>query len=182
MVKKVSIWSTLEPLIYSGEKHLADISKELKRPHTTVRKQLAIFEGIGLVEKEKKGRQVFYRMKKNPLIIDYLTIVEKERLIKRCEEELVLKEIIEFFHKFDNPTIIFGSSVYSIKNARDVDILIVGKFERKEIKNVEKKLNLKFHIINVGSLKEISETLKKEIIEKHLIVQGSEEWIKWMIS
>jgi len=39
MVKKVSIWSTLEPLLYSEPLHLAEISKKLKKPHTTVRKQ-----------------------------------------------------------------------------------------------------------------------------------------------
>ena len=70
MVKKVSIWSTLEPLLYSEAKHLAEISKELKKAHTTVRKHLATFEKIGLVQKEKKGRQTFYKLKKIPLLVD----------------------------------------------------------------------------------------------------------------
>jgi len=59
MVKKVSIWLTLSPLLYSEAKHLAEISKELKRSHTTIRKQLTIFEKMGLIEKRKKGRQTF---------------------------------------------------------------------------------------------------------------------------
>jgi len=182
MVKKVSIWLTLEPLLYAEPKHLAEISKKLKRPHTTIRKQLAVFENMGLLEKEKKGRQTLYQLKKIPLLVDYLTIIEKEKLIERCKEELVLKEIIEQLHSFNNPIIIFGSAVDSVKKAGDVDILVVGKFNREKIKLLEKKLNLKFHIINVKSLKEISETLKKEIIKKHLIIQKSEEWIKWLVS
>jgi len=182
MVKKVSIWSTLEPLLYSEAKHLAKISKELKKAHTTVRKQLARFEKIGLLQKEKKGRQTFYKLRKIPLLVDYLTIIEKEKLIKRCKKELVLKEIVENLHSFNNTFIIFGSAVDSVKKARDVDILVIGRFNIEKIKLLEKKLNLKFHIINVKSLKEINETLKKEIIKKHLIVQGSEELIKWMIS
>ncbi|MCD6483011.1 MAG: winged helix-turn-helix transcriptional regulator [Candidatus Aenigmarchaeota archaeon] len=182
MVKKVSIWSTLEPLLYSEAKHLAKISKELKKAHTTVRKQLAIFEKIGLVKKEKKGRQTFYKLRRIPLFIDYLTILEKEKLIRRCREELVLKEIVECLHSFNNPILVFGSAVDSVKKARDVDLLVVGKFNIEKIKLLEKRLNLKFHVINVRSLREINEALKKEITKKHLIVQGSEELIKWLIS
>ncbi len=182
MVKKVSIWLTLEPLLYSEPIHLAEISKKLKKPHTTVRKQLAIFEKIGLIEKEKRGRQTFYKIKKTPLLIDYSAIVEKERLIKRCNEELLLKEIVNFMHKFDNLILIFGSAVDSLKKARDVDLLVVGKFKRENLKELEEKLNLKLHVINVKNLKSINQSLKEEIRKRHLIVQGSEELIKWSIS
>jgi len=182
MVKKVSIWLTLEPLLFSEPIHLAEISKKLKMPHTTVRKRLSAFEKIGIISKEKKGRQTFYRLKHIPLLIDYLTIIEKEKLIKRCKEELLLKEIVERLHKFNNSILIFGSAVHSLKKAKDIDILIVGKLKRNELDILSKKLNLKFHVINVKSLKEIGKTLKNEIIKKHLIIQGSEELIKWLIS
>ena len=89
---------------------------------------------------------------------------------------------MECLHSFDNPMILFGSAVDSVKEAKDVDILVVGRFNPEKIKLIERKLNLKFHVINVKSLKEINETLKKEIMKKHLIVQGSEELIKWLIS
>lgn len=95
---------------------------------------------------------------------------------------MVLKEIVEYLHSFDNPIILFGSAVDSVKEARDVDILVVGRFNLEKVKLIERRLNLKFHVINVKSLKEINETLKKEIMKKHLIVQGSEELIKWLIS
>ena len=182
MVKKVSIWLTLEPLAYSSQKHLAEISRILKKSHTTVRKQLAIFEKMGLIKKMKIGRQTFYKINNIPLIIDYLTIIEKEKLIKRCKEELVLKEVVEFLHQFENQILIFGSAVNSIKKANDVDVLIVGKFDRKKLKNFGEKLNLKFHIINISSLNEINEALKEEIKKKHLIINDSEGLIKWLIS
>ena len=182
MVKKVSIWLTLEPLLYSSSIHLAEISRRLKKPHTTVRKQLSVFEKIGLVSKEKKGRQTFYKLKKIPLFVDYLTIVEKERVIKRCREEILLKEVVDYLHKFNNQILIFGSVVKSLRKAKDVDLLVVEKFKKEKIRILEKKLNLKFHLINVKKLNEIGETLKKEIIKKHLLIQGSEELIRWLIS
>ena len=96
MDRKVSIWLTLEPLLYSEPKHLAEISRELKRSHATIRKQLAIFENFGLILKEVKGRQTFYRLKNNPLIIDYLTIIEKEKLIKRLEKHLHRRTLLSW--------------------------------------------------------------------------------------
>ena len=185
MVKKVSIWLTLEPLIFLDEPiHLAEISRKLKRSHATIRKQLLIFEKKGLVTKEKKGRQIFYKLRKeSPLFLDYLSVIEKERLIRECEKDLVLKEIVAYLHKnFNNKIIIFGSSVTSMKDANDFDILIIGKFLVKKIKNIEKRLNIKFHIIGVDNLEEVDQSLKKEIIKKHLIVEGGEELIKWMIN
>ena len=181
MVKKVSIWLTLEPLLYSKPIHLAEISKRLRMNHVTVMKRLEIFEKLGIIKREKIGKQVFYSVKNNPLLIDYLTIIEKEKLIEKCKKDLVIKEIVEYFHKFNNIIIIFGSSVLSTKNANDVDILIIGKF-KGETKEIQKKLNLKFHIINVSSMRNINDALKKEIIKKHIIIQGSEEVIKWMIN
>ena len=182
MVKKVSIWLTLEPLLYSEEPmHLAEISRVLGKPHTTIRKQLAVFEKMGLISKEQKGRQIFYKLRKIPLLIDYLTVVEKEKLIKICEEDLVIKEIVDFLHTLGNPSLIFGSAVHGSKHSRDIDLLIIDKFKKEKLKPLEKKLNLRLHIINVKKFNEINETLKTEIRRKHLIIQGSEELIKWLI-
>ncbi len=93
-----------------------------------------------------------------------------------------MKEIVDFLHKLNNPIIMFGSAVDSVKKARDIDLLVIGKLNKKEIEYLEGKLNLRFHLLNVKNLKEINETLKEEIKKKHLIIQGSEWLIKWLIS
>ena len=181
MVKKVSIWLTLEPLLYSRPIHLAEISRKLKMNHVTVMKRLRIFEKLGIIKKERIGKQTFYSIKNSPLLVDYLTIVEKERLIEKCKRDLIIREVVSFFHKFDNPIIIFGSSVLSTKKANDIDILIVGRF-KGDVERIQKKLNIKIQIINVSHLRNVNNALKKEIIKKHIIVQGSEEVIKWMVN
>jgi len=182
MVKKVSIWLTLEPLLSFESLHLAAISKKLGKSHVTVGKQLSAFERLGIVKSEKKGRQVFYKLREDPLIVDYLTIVEKERLIRKCRSDLVLKELVNKLHSLKNPIILFGSAVDSMKKARDVDLLIIGNVKKEVFSELGKKLNLKFHLIVVKDEKEISEALKLEVKKKHLIIQGSERWIKWLIS
>ncbi len=188
MVNKLTIWSFLEPLLYSQEfLHLAEISRELKSPHATVRKHLNEFEKQGIVIKKTKGRLTLYNVNyDNPLLFDYLTLSEKERLIRKCQESLVLKEIVNFLHELENKEILlFGSIAENSKKPNDIDILVIGKIKdsvKEEIKAFEKRFNLKFHIIDLDSLEQVNKSLKEEIIKKHLIIQGAESIIKWMLA
>ncbi|MCD6547155.1 MAG: helix-turn-helix transcriptional regulator [Nanoarchaeota archaeon] len=184
MVKNISMWLVLEPLLYSKEfMHLADISRKLKKPHATVRKYLNYFEKQGLIIKDKKGRLTLYKLNyKNPLVIDYLSIVEKERVIEKCKRDLAMKEIVHFLHKFKNEILIFGSAVDGTKKANDIDVLFLGRIrDISYMKKFEKRLGVKFHIINLKQLKDVTPSLKNDVTQKHLIVQGVEKWVKWML-
>ena len=184
---KSTIWSYLEPLLYSKESlHLADISKKLNKPHTSVRKYLNFFEKQGVLIKDLKGRLTLYKFNYSfPLLVDYFVIVEKEKLIKKCKKDLLMNEVVYFLHKNlkeHNKALIFGSAVENANKANDIDLLITGKtnFE-KNLEQFKKKFNVKIHLINVKKLKEVTEALKIEIIKKHIIVHGSEEIVKWLI-
>ncbi len=187
MVGKMTIWSYLEPFLYTREyMHLSDISKQLKKPHSTVRKHMNFFEKGGVMTKNKKGRMSLYKLNVElPIIIDYLVLAEKQKLIFRCENELIMNELVSFLHENlheDNKAIIFGSAVENIRKANDIDILVVGKpLSNKKTEKFEKKIGIEMHVINVDSMLSIKETLKKEILKRHLIVQGSEEMVKWLI-
>jgi len=184
MVKKVTMWEYLEPLLYSKEFiHLAEISRKLKSPHATVRKYLNYFEKQGVVIKEIKGRLTMYKLNySNPLLVDYLTLAEKNKLIRKCHSDLLMREIVSFFHGTPRrEIIIFGSSVDSPKSSNDIDILITGEKAKEGFKDFEKKFGIKFHIINLKKLGEINNSLKKEIKKKHLIIENTEIVIKWML-
>ena len=61
-------------------------------------------------------------------------------------------------------------------------MLITGKIEFNEkLKELEDKLNVEIHLINTKDLNSITPTLKREIFTKHLIVQGCEEIIIWLL-
>lgn len=187
MVRIITKWTYLEPLLYSKEAlHLEEISKKLKKNHSAVRQYLNDFEKQGILAKNIKGRLTTYKINlSNPLIIDFIAIVEKEKLVNRCKTDLLLNEIAGFLHahlKEENKALIFGSSVLDSKKANDIDLLIAGKIDfEKDIKLFEKKFNLKIHLINSEDLKSLNDSLKKEIIQKHLIIQGCEEIVKWLI-
>ncbi len=183
MVKNITILSVLEPLLFKEEWiHLAEISRKLKMPHPTARIYLNNFEKEGVIIKQIKGRLTLYKLNYfNPLIIDYITLVEKNKLIKNCLNEIILKEITSFLNKLTNTILIFGSASINIKKAKDIDLMIIGDFDKQKFKDFEKKYNLKFHLINLKKLDEINQSLKEEIKKKHLIIQNSEEIIKWML-
>ncbi|MBU3907521.1 MAG: nucleotidyltransferase domain-containing protein [Nanoarchaeota archaeon] len=183
MVNNITVLSVLEPLLFKQEwMHLAEISRELKMPHPTARIYLNNFEKDGIVVKQIKGKLTLYKLNySNPIVIDYITLVEKYKLIKKCAKDLLLKEIVSFLHKLDNPSIIFGSASTNLKNAEDIDVVIVGKFNSQYFKEFEKKHDLYFHLITLNKLENITPALKEEIKKKHLIVQNSEEVIKWML-
>ena len=183
MVNNITTLSVLEPLLFKQEWiHLAEISRELKMPHPTARIYLNDFEKEGVVIKQTKGKMTLYKLNySNPLIIDYIILVEKNKLINKCSKEVLLKEIVSFLHALENPSIIFGSASINLKNANDIDLIILGDFDKPNFKEFEKKHSIKFHLINLKKLEEISLSLKEEIKKKHLIIQDSEKIIKWML-
>ena len=183
MVNNITILSVLEPLLFKQEwTHLAEISRELKMPHTTARIYLNNFEKEGIIVKQIKGKLTLYKLNySNPLIIDYTIFVEKNKLINKCSKEVLLKEIVSFLHQFDNHIIIFGSASVNLKNANDLDLIITGDFDKHKFKEFEKKHDIKFHLINLKKIEDISPSLKEEIKKKHLTIQDSEKIIKWML-
>jgi len=184
MVKKVTMWGFLEPLLYLKESiHLAEISRKLKSPHVTVRKHLNYFEKQGVVIKEIKGRLTNYKLNySNNLLMDYLVLIEKNKLIRKCHSDLLMGEIVSFLHdNLGREILIFGSSVENLKNANDIDVLITGEKSKKNFKDFEKKFGVKFHIISPKKLEEVSDSLKEEIKKAHILIQNSEIIIKWML-
>jgi DNA-binding transcriptional ArsR family regulator len=165
--------------------HLSDISRKLEKNHTVVRLYMSLLEKQGILEKKKVGRMTMYKIKISPLLIDYLCLAEKEKLVAKCQKDLVLKEIMGFLHNYlgeDNKALIFGSATIDARKAHDMDILITGEINLEErIKELEKRLSIKFHVLNVKNLEQVKDTLKKEILAKHLIVQGTEEIVTWLI-
>ncbi|MCF7872336.1 helix-turn-helix domain-containing protein [Candidatus Woesearchaeota archaeon] len=184
MVKKITILSVLEPFLEqpNEELHLAEISRQLKQPHPTTRQHLNELEKRGILIKTIKGRQTNYKLKlDNPLSIDYLTITEKNKLIEKIEKNLILREIHTLIKEkySNNNTIIFGSTAEENKKNNDIDILITGKINRKDFSELSEKINKKTHIINTEK-ERVTKTLKEEIRKKHIIINKTEETLRWL--
>ena len=183
MVNNITTLSVLEPLLFKSDWiHLAEISREIKMPHTTARIHLNNLEKDGVILKQIKGKLSLYKLNySNPLITDYIALIEKNKLIKKCSKEILLKELVSFLHELDNTIIIFGSASVNLKDAESIDLVVIGSLDKIHFEEFEKKNGINFHLINLKKLEEVSSNLKEEIKNKHLIIQNSEEVIKWML-
>lgn len=187
MVQKLTKtkYTYLKPFLdFSNQgKHLSEISKILGEPHPTIRRHLNNFEIQNILKKINKGRLTIYSLnKENPLLIDYLVLAEKDFLLRKTSKNLILKEIVSFLHSnFKGKKIlIFGSACEDTKKANDIDILIVGN-TKNSFSDLENLINKKIHLVNVQSLEKINNALKTEIKKKHLFIEGTEDFIKWLI-
>ena len=184
MVKKLTKYSYLEPFLHTRNSlHLAEISKKIGEPHPTTRVYLNEFEKQGVLKKEVKGKLSLYRINySNEFLLNYLKIVEDDKLLRKISEDLILKEVCSYLieNSHNQKILIFGSSINNSKQANDIDILVVGKInlKRNKLQNI---INKKIHIINVSSFREIKSNLKEEIFKKHLLVKGTEEILKWLV-
>jgi DNA-binding transcriptional ArsR family regulator len=187
MVIKLTILEALEPFLSKPfEKlHLAEISRMLKEPHPTVRQWLNLLEKKGILKKQFQGRLTLYSLQlENQNIVDYLAIAEKNKLVRNCEKFLVLKELVYYINsnlKEEVKALIFGSAAEAFNKAEDIDLLIIGKMENNKFRAFSDRFNKELHTINLSSITKVSKSLKEEIIKKHLLLNGTEDFIRWMI-
>lgn len=184
MVNKLTITNLLEPFLSNLNKqlHLAKISKDVNQPHPTVRLGLNYLETIGILKKQFTGRLTLYGLNlDHQNLLDYLVMAEKNRLIARCEQSMIIKEIVGYIHNSPiDIALFFGSAVDNASVPSDFDILVVRQ-ESGGLKKLEDRLNIVLHIITLKSLDDISESLKNEISKKHLLVNGSEKVLRWLL-
>lgn len=187
MVNKITIMDVIEPFLNKPHEklHLAQISKTIHEPHPTVRQWLNLLENKGVLKKQYQGRLTLYSLNlENKNIIDYLLIAEKNRLIKRCEEWLLLGELVNFLQRNANENtqvLIFGSAAEYKSLPNDIDLLVIGDIDTAKVKDIGSRLNKELHIINVKKSTAISKALKQEIVKKHLIIKGSENILGWLL-
>lgn len=185
MVKKLTILSVLEPFLSRPKEslHLSQLSRDLKEPHPTLRQHFNYLEKLGVIKKQIKGRLTLYSLNfSSPCLINYIVIAEEYMLINRMEKDLIFKELVSFLNSYNykNKYLIFGSFVDNPKNANDVDLLIIGSILKDDLNAFSRKYNLNIHPIQNKSMELISDALKKEIIKKHLIINSTEEFLRWL--
>lgn len=158
--------------------HLAELSKLTNMPHPTARLWLKDFEEKGVLKKEIKGRLSLFSLNfEHPNILDYIIIAEKSKLIDKCNN-LIIREIRNYFNNLNCGVLMFGSAVDSIKKANDIDLVIIGKYDKKRLKEFSKHINKELHVINSENLENLTEVLRQEILRKHIFINTCEKIIK----
>lgn len=70
----------------NGEKCVCELGESIDADFSTISKHLSVLKQAGVVEDEKRGKQVYYKLKV-PCILKYMSCVEE--VIKRKAQEHV---------------------------------------------------------------------------------------------
>ena len=94
----------------------------------------------------------------------------------------MIKEIVEKIQKnIKGTAIIFGSYAKNIqKRGSDLDILIIGKCNEKEIDNISKIYKVEINLKIYPKLE--FDILTKEVIKNHIIIKNTERFIEGVIN
>lgn len=187
MVKKITVSKIIAQYAndYGRKYYLREIAALLKKPHQTIKPYIEKLVKDGILTKDKRRSIIEYGLNfKQKRIYDYLVIAEKERLMEKLEEEVLLKILYEkLFPYFANTTfLIFGSSVNKIEKGSDIDLLIIGRTNISKIFNeFQEVYNKKIHKVQVTNFSKLTPALIKEIYKKHLILNNTEQIIRFFV-
>ncbi len=168
---------------YDKRYYLRELAFLLKKSHQTIKPYVEKLVKEGILVKNQRKNIIEYNLNfKSRQIYDYLVIAEKEKLIKRLEQDTLLGILFEKLSSFfiSNIFLIFGSSVERLQKGSDIDLLIIGKSNiNKTINEIEEIYNKKIHKVQVSDLNKLNNTLIKEIYKKHLIFNNTEQIIRF---
>ncbi|MDO8509464.1 MAG: nucleotidyltransferase domain-containing protein [Nanoarchaeota archaeon] len=146
---------------------LREIARLTKISPPSVMNYLKEFDKEGLIKKqEKRGIPYYTAIRDN----SYFALYKKISIIF----ELNKSGVIDYIWEKLSPQAIalYGSFAKgeSIENS-DIDLFILGKNRNIEVKEFEKKLNKKIHLLFKESIKEVSAELRNNILNG-IILRG----------
>lgn len=172
---------------FDREYYIREVQKLLKISPRTSQLILNDLENKGILESKTKGKIKVYTIKRNSLSQRYIIFSEQYKAIAFLEKKLVIKEIIEKINPFiEGIGIIFGSYAKDIaKKDSDLDIFIVGKYNKEKIKKTSKtygiELSIKCYPLKTFEKNLANDILLKEILKNHIIFLNVEQFIKTVL-
>ena len=169
---------------FDKEYYIREVEKLLKISPRTAQLILEDLENKGIIESKTRGKIKSYKLKINDSSKRYLTFVEQYKSIAFMEKNLLVKEVIEKISPFLNGIgIIFGSYAKGIFNKEsDLDIFVVGDYEKEEIKKVSRNLGIEISIkcypLKTFEKNVNQDILIKEVLKNHIVFKNTELFIQ----
>lgn len=168
---------------FDNEYYIREVEKILKISPRTAQLILDDLEKKGILESKTRGKIRIYKLKKNIMTTNYLLLAEKHKLIAFLEKNAVIKEVIEkITPHIKGMALIFGSYPKGIqKKDSDLDIFIIGTYDKNKIKEVSKTYNIEISVknypLNIFKKTLEEDILIKEVLKDHVVFLGLEEFI-----
>ena len=160
---------------------LSEFENYFNTPHQTIKAHLSNLVKSKIVLEEKKARFRFYYLNlKNSLVIEYLALCEKERLIEFLNKNTLFNRLYQSITSYlkENSVLLFGSAVKN-REYSDIDLLIISKDKkiREELKKIESTYSVKIHVVQTSE-NELTEALLLEIKKKHIILNNHDYFVR----
>ncbi|MBI2103046.1 nucleotidyltransferase domain-containing protein [Candidatus Woesearchaeota archaeon] len=169
---------------FDREYYIREVEKLLKISPRTAQLILEDLEKKGIIESKVKGKIKSYKLNINEVSNRYLTLVEQYKSIAFMEKHLLVKEVITKISQVINGIgIIFGSYAKGIAHEEsDLDILVVGDYDKEEIKRVSRNLGIEISV-KCYPLKIFEKNLNrdiflKEVLKNHIVFKNTELFIQ----
>lgn len=118
------------------EYHLKGLVQELNENNNALRRELARFEGIGLLSSQRRARSKFYRINQQHLLYPDL----KSIVLKTTGLGQVLRDELDKLKHIDC-AFIYGSYASGEEDARsDIDLMFVGQVDLESLQSVLQSL------------------------------------------
>ena len=160
------------------------IAKKKKLNQKTVSNYLNKLETETILKSKTQGKNKLYSLNLNnkEIIKNFIISAEHLRTINFYKKHLLIKEIAEKIKNHIKGTaIIFGSYVKNTqKKDSDLDLLIIGKCNEKEINNLSKTYKLEISLKIYPKLEK--DILTKEVIKNHIIIKNTEQFIEEVLN
>lgn len=155
------------------------IAKKKNLNQKTVSNYLNKLEKESILRSKTQGKNKLYflNLGNKEIVKNFIISVEHLRTINFYKKHILIKEIAEKIYKHVKGTaIIFGSYAKNIqKQDSDLDVLIIGKCNEKEINYISKIYKIEISLKIYPKLEQ--DILTKEAIKDHIIIKNAEQFI-----
>jgi len=167
--------------------YIREVQKMLDISPRTAQTTLDKLEKKGILESKIRGKIREYKLKKNYISKEYLILTEIYKKISFLEKNQMIKEILFKIDKhIQGIALIFGSYAKGTqKKHSDLDIFIVGNYNKKEIDKFSEMygigINIKKYPLDIFKKNIGNDILITEVLKNHIAVVGVEDFIKIVI-
>ncbi|MEK6888042.1 MAG: helix-turn-helix domain-containing protein [Candidatus Aenigmatarchaeota archaeon] len=161
---------------YSAKMTESELSRMTGIPQQSASRYLGKLATLNLINYERQGRnKVFYLDMKKQTTGLILAIVEAHKSLRFCVKNREISVIIGEIAKYCESLIVFGSySSGSFSKDSDLDIVVLGKYNKQCIKKIKQKQTIEIneHYSGYNGFRkalELRNTLSVEIMKNHLL-------------
>jgi len=160
---------------------LSEFERHFKTPHQTIKARLKQLVDAKILILEKGVRLAFYSINKNnPLLVEYLAMCEKERMLKFIESNVLFRRLYGTLSKHMSASniLVFGSAA-SKKGFADIDLLIISGDKKitSSINEFMQTYGVKIHAVLTDD-KHLTDVFVTELKKQHIMLNNHDYFVR----